>query len=174
MNLKIRAFTFALKAHEGQKRKYTGEPYIVHPIEVAYIVNNVPGATKDMVAAALLHDTVEDTDVTIKEISKEFGYLVASYVDWLTDVSKPEDGNRATRRKLDREHTAKAPPEAKTIKLADLTDNSKSILEHDRKFAKIYLKEKLLLLDVLKEGNMELWKIANDIAVKGLEELNND
>ena len=67
---------------------------------------------------------------------------MAELVDDLTDVSKPQDGNRATRKELDRQHTAKASPDAKTIKLADLISNSRSIMKDDPNFAKVYMKEK--------------------------------
>ena len=81
----------------------------------------------------------------------------------LTDVSRPEDGNRAARKTLDREHIAKASPQAKTIKIADLIDNSRSIMAHDPQFARVYLAEKRLLLDVLTEGDPTLYAMARRI-----------
>ncbi len=161
-DLEARALAFAKTAHVsiGQTRKYTGEPYIVHPIAVAEIVRSVPH-TPEMIAAAYLHDVVEDTPVTIEEIRAAFGDKVAELVDWLTDVSWPGDGNRRTRRELDLKHTAKAPPAAKTIKLADLIDNSLTIAKHDRRgFWPIYRAEKLALLEVLKDGDKTLWQRA--------------
>ena len=88
---------------------------------------------------------------------------VAALVSDLTDVSKPEDGNRAARKELDRQHSAQASPEAQTIKLADLISNSKSIMEHDPKFAKVYMREKTALLEVLVQGHPTLHKQASDI-----------
>lgn len=158
----IKAYKFAAEAHKGQVRKYTGEPYINHPYEVMDIVASIPH-TEDMLCAALLHDVLEDTDTTEQEITKEFGESVCEMVKWLTDVSKPEDGNRAIRKEIDRMHIAKAPPEVKTIKLADVLSNTSSILEHDEDFAKVYLKEKALLLDVLQEGDPTLYEAAKDI-----------
>jgi len=152
---KAKIFATAAHAAVGQRRKYTGEPYIVHPIEVSKMVENV-GGTPEMIAAALLHDVVEDTGVTIDLILEEFGPKVAELVEWLTDVSKPEDGNRAVRKAMDREHIAQAPAEAMTIKLADLISNTRSILEHDKNFARIYLEEKRLLLEVLGNGDSRL------------------
>ncbi|MBN8901419.1 MAG: hypothetical protein BGO51_10435 [Rhodospirillales bacterium 69-11] len=154
-----RALAFATRAHAGQIRRYTGEPYVAHCISVAEIVRSVPH-TPEMIAAALLHDTVEDTPVTLDEIAREFGPIVAALVYELTDVSKPEDGNRAARKAIDREHTAKASPDAKTIKLADLIDNTKSIVAHDPAFARVYLPEKRQLLKVLQEGDRTLWEQA--------------
>lgn len=158
-NTKERALLFATAAHAavGQVRKYTGEPYIVHPIEVAELVMTVPTHTPEMVAAAYLHDVIEDTQVTIDVIVNEFGPEVANLVLWLTKVGEAEHGNRAARKELDREYLAQAPPEAQTVKLADLIANTKSIVEHDPAFAEVYMREKLALLQVLRKGDHDLW-----------------
>jgi (p)ppGpp synthase/HD superfamily hydrolase len=109
-----------------------------------------------MVAAAWLHDVVEDTDCTFTDVHVAFGADIAALVGWLTDVSRPEDGNRAYRKAVDRAHTAEAPAEAQTIKLADLISNSRSIMEHDPAFARTYLEEKRLLLAVMTRGDAGL------------------
>lgn len=88
---------------------------------------------------------------------------MASLVGWLTDASTPEDGNREKRKAIDLEHTAAAPAAAKTVKLADLIDNSRSILRRDPAFAVVYLEEKRRLLKVLREGDPTLWEMARDI-----------
>jgi (p)ppGpp synthase/HD superfamily hydrolase len=157
MTIVERARVFATAAHAavGQVRKYTFEPYIVHPAEVAKIVRDA-GGSEAMVAAAWLHDTVEDTGVTIETIRAEFGVEVAELVGWLTDVSRPEHGNRAHRKALDRAHSAAAPAEAQTVKLADLIANTRSIMAHDAAFAKTYLEEKRLLLAVMTKGDATL------------------
>ena len=157
MTMAERARVFATAAHAavGQVRKYTFEPYIVHPAEVAMIVAEA-GGTEAMVAAAWLHDTVEDTDVTIDVVRAEFGDEVAELVEWLTDVSRPEHGNRAVRKAMDREHSAAAPAEAQTVKLADLIANTRSIMKHDVAFAKTYLEEKRLMLEVMTKGDAVL------------------
>ena len=157
MTLVEQARVFATAAHAavGQTRKYTFEPYIVHPAEVASIVTQA-GGTAEMIAAAWLHDTVEDTEVTIEVIRDEFGAEVAELVGWLTDVSRPEHGNRLHRKALDRAHSAMAPAEAQTIKLADLIANSRDIIQNDPDFAKIYLEEKRLLLEVMTKGDPTL------------------
>ena len=150
--LKARVFALAAHAAVGQVRKYTYEPYIVHPAEVFTIVSSVPHTT-EMLCAAWLHDVVEDTGVTIEVIQTEFGDKVAELVGWLTDVSKPEDGNRAVRKAIDRAHSAEAPADAQTVKLADLISNSSSIMQHDENFAKVYLGEKRMLLEVMTKGD---------------------
>jgi (p)ppGpp synthase/HD superfamily hydrolase len=154
---------FATAAHYGQKRKYTNEPYINHPAEVVKILKTLVDdrtVTSEMIQAAWLHDVVEDTSITIDIILKVFGTEVAILVEMLTDKSSKADGNRAARKQIDLEHTALASPDAQTIKLADLIDNSKSIIERDPEFAKVYLQEKKALLEVLKEGDQRLWRIA--------------
>ena len=158
MDIVHKAQVFAIAAHSAVKqvRKYTGEPYYVHPAEVARIVAGVPGSTPNMVAAAWLHDVVEDTGCTYTDIHMNFGIDIAVLVGWLTDVSKPEDGNRAHRKAIDRAHTAEAPAEAQTIKLADLISNSRSIVQHDPAFAKTYLEEKRLMLEVMTKGDSTL------------------
>lgn len=164
-----RALNFAVNAHEavGQRRKYTGEPYFTHPVAVSRLVAKVHH-TEAMLAAALLHDTVEDTNVTLSDIQNEFGNEIATLVGWLTDISRPEDGNRAARKAIDREHTAHAPVQAKTIKLADLIDNTASITRHDPVFSRVYLKEKAALLEVLKEGDSVLWEMAHKALQDGM------
>lgn len=164
----LRAKDFAAKAHAsiGHKRKYTGEDYFVHPMEVAAIVSTVPH-TKEMLMAAYLHDTVEDTPVTIEEIRAEFGEVVADHVADLTDVSVPTDGNRAERKAKDLAHTAQGSPGSKTVKLADLISNTKSIVAHDHKFATVYLEEKAKTLEVLTEGDPTLHAEAMKILFDG-------
>lgn len=159
------AKAFAAQAHGEihHLRKYTLEPYICHPAAVAKLVRSVPH-TPEMLAAAWLHDTVEDTPVTLEVIRVRFGESVAALVEMLTDISQPSDGNRKKRKAMDRAHTAQASPEAKTIKLADLIDNAHSIIMHDPKFAQVFIKEKAELLAVLQEGDPTLLARATTIA----------
>ena len=74
-----KAIVFATKAHEGQFRKATKIPYILHPMECAVIISGMT-TDEEMIAASLLHDTVEDCDVTIEDIRREFGSRVAQFV----------------------------------------------------------------------------------------------
>lgn len=147
------ALMLAIKAHGTQRRKYTGEPYIVHPIAVSEIVETVRH-TPEMVAAALLHDVVEDTHVTLRDIKLQFGSLVAEYVHYCTNVSEKSDGNRTFRKKMDADHFALGPAESQTIKVADLISNAESIIEHDKKFFHSAFKyEKAYMLNVLKKAD---------------------
>lgn len=156
-----RALAFAAEAHASidQRRKYTNEPYIAHPIAVAKIVRTVRH-TDAMIAAAYLHDVIEDTPVELLEIKSEFGLDVAELVYWLTDASKPEDGNRAARKAIDRERIARAPAAAQTIKLADLIDNTRTISAFDPDFWQVYREEKRQLLGVLRRSDRRLWQQA--------------
>jgi len=162
MTFTDQAYLFAKKAHGNQKRKYTFEPYITHPKNVFRMVRE---ATDDITvqAAALLHDVLEDTDISESQIQNLFGPVTLNFVLEVTDISKPEDGNRAIRKAIDREHLSKTTWGGATIKLADIIDNSISIIWHDPKFAKIYMKEKALLLKVLKHGDAVLFKKAQII-----------
>jgi len=150
------ALGFASCAHKDQKRKYSGEPYVTHCMAVMELVAQ---QTDDMavICAAVLHDTVEDTSVTHEDIVLVFGERVAELVMEVTDTSKQEDGNRAARKQIDKEHLAKSSPEGATIKLADLIDNTSSIVKYDKSFAQIYLSEKESLLPFLSHGNEYLY-----------------
>lgn len=163
MTLIKRALEFSTAAHAavGQKRKYTGEDYIAHPIAVSEIVAAF-GGSKEMVAAALLHDTLEDTNVTKEQIAEEFGWKIFKLVVELTDVTKPEDGNRATRKAIEAKRLGMASKEAQMIKLADLIDNTKTIFKYDPKFAKVYRQEKIDLLEAMdKVHGTDLYMKAN-------------
>lgn len=165
------ADSFAANWHDGQLRKYTNEPYIEHPRAVRRLVESVCSDT-GVLMAALFHDLIEDTECTALDIERNFGWEVAALTLQLTDFSQKKDGNRATRKSLDRRHIARGTYASKTIKIADLIDNSKTILVYDPDFARVYLREKRLLLDeCLKEGNFELWHQADEIVRKGLNEL---
>lgn len=158
----LHAMMFAKKAHSKQKRKYTNEPYIVHPFAVAGLVTSTTTDT-DIIIAAYLHDVVEDTGCDNGDIEAHFGVDVANLVYWVTKKSKRSDGNRKMRVAIDLDHLSKAPPEAKTIKLADIIDNLKNVAVLDPEFASIYMNEKAEALKVLGEGDKDLYYIAQTL-----------
>ncbi len=164
--LVLDACAFATRMHGKQQRKYTGEPYVLHCLEVARTVADV-GGTPTMIVAALLHDVVEDTEATIEDVRAAFGEDIAQGVAWLTDASRPEDGNRAIRKAIDRAHLARAPAEMKTVKLADVISNTRSIVEHGDGFARVYLREISSLLEVLTEGDPALLRLAQAEVERG-------
>lgn len=163
-DLVSRARSFAVRAHGriDHRRKYSLDPYEVHLQAVADLVASVSN-DPEMLAAAWLHDTVEDTATTLADLDHHFGTAVAGLVRDLTDVSQPADGNRATRKSIDQGHLAGASQRAKTIKLADLIHNCRDICSHDPEFAKIYLAEMASLLEVLQDGDTLLYNQAMNV-----------
>jgi len=149
------AYDYAAKAHEGQFRKYSGEPYITHPLAVMHIVQQIDH-DENMLQAALLHDVIEDTYVTEDEMRQSFNEDVCNLVIELTKVSKKSDGNRATRKRIDVAFLAGVSARAQTIKLADRIHNMSSMIVQDPEFAKLYVKESAELLKVLTKGDIHL------------------
>ena len=157
------AEAFAAWAHglNDQRRKFSGEPYIVHPIEVAKFVRQY-GGNDEMVAAALLHDTVEDCDVTHNDIFIRFGFAVGHIVYQLTDCPKDQIHDRNTRKRLDIERLRHASPEAQTVKLADILSNLSDIDECPTPFVERFVKEKRAMLDVLNHGDSGLYLLVEN------------
>jgi (p)ppGpp synthase/HD superfamily hydrolase len=124
MKLIDKALQIASKAHEGQYRKNTKIPYITHPVAVGMILMRA-GYGDEIVAAGILHDTVEDTPLTLKEINDSFGGKIASIVE---GCSEPDKSQSWEERK---EHTIvflkTAPEEIRAVSCADKLHNIKSI-----------------------------------------------
>ncbi|THB85072.1 HD domain-containing protein, partial [Pantoea allii] len=171
-SLEEQARRFATEAHAsaGQRRKYTDEPYIVHPAAVVELVRSV-SHDEALLAAAWLHDTVEDTATTRNDIEAHFGERVASLVEMLTNNTPTEAKNRAARKLAHFRHTASASPDAQTIKLADIIDNTRAIVRFDPDFARVYLVEKQIQIELLKQGDAQLWQQASTIIESGLAQL---
>ncbi len=121
-----RAYEFAAQRHVGQRRKgEAAEPYVNHLTEVADLVAQATdGADVEVVIAAVLHDTVEDTDTTFEDIALCFGDRVARIVAEVTDATSLP---KLERRRLQVEHAAHASREARIIKLADKTSNLRAM-----------------------------------------------
>jgi (p)ppGpp synthase/HD superfamily hydrolase len=141
-----RARAFALRAHGAQVRKYSEQPYIVHLDSVVRILQSFGIEAPPVLAAAYLHDTVEDTEASIADICMAFGEEIAEFVYWLTDA---EQGKRKIRKLVSAWRLGRAPFEAKLIKLADFIDNSEDICRRDRHFAPVYLREKAKILAMM-------------------------
>jgi (p)ppGpp synthase/HD superfamily hydrolase len=120
------AYNFAAAKHAGQTRKgEAGEPYVNHLTEVAQLVAQATGGDDvDLVIAAVLHDTVEDTEATFDELASAFGPRVASLVAEVTDDKSLE---KAERKRLQVEHAGQASAGAKIIKIADKTSNLRAL-----------------------------------------------
>ncbi|MEX9786037.1 MULTISPECIES: HD domain-containing protein [Providencia] len=173
------ALTLATEAHKGQKRKYTGEDYINHPIEVSKIIALLPNSTDEMVAAALLHDVVEDTEVTIETIVENFGFQVAYLVRGLTNI-KFECKTKFNRNSRYGMNAAKLfflnDYEIYTVKIADIINNISNVLECDRSFAIPYLAEKKYLFDSILSKNCDptIAKQFDDLFVSLYDELDSN
>lgn len=153
-----KALEYAREAHGSQQRKYSHEPYIEHPKRVAAMVRSVPH-TEAMICAAYLHDVVEDTPINILQIEEEFGDEVARLVHELTDEFMKENYpglNRKERKKREVARQAKMSTEAKTIKLADVIDNTRDIIKNDKDFSRRYIPEMEALVEALQGGNFRL------------------
>lgn len=161
---------FADQAHGDQMRKYSKDPYIVHPEKVMRICQNYSDELP-IAAAALLHDVLEDTEVSPTEIldflntlmSVEESRKTLHLVEELTDVYTKEaypSLNRDKRKQKELDRFQKTSAGAQTIKYADIIDNCKEIVHYDSSFAPKYLQECLSILKVAKRGNNELHQLA--------------
>jgi guanosine-3',5'-bis(diphosphate) 3'-pyrophosphohydrolase len=176
--------SFADRAHGDQLRKYTPDRYIVHPIRVMEICREY---TDDVtiLGAALLHDVLEDTDVSQAEMltflktlmpSADASRIVAMVVE-LTDIyikSGYPKWNRAKRKQMEAQRIAKASGHSQTVKYADILDNAMEILPYDREFGKKFLRECHAILAVAKNGNPALRERAMQVVNDGLATFHHD
>lgn len=122
-----RAIGFAVRAHAGTERRGKGYPYIVHPLEAMAIVATMT-SDQELLAAAVLHDTVEDTDVTMEQISAEFGERVAALV--MADTSPLKNEKECSwhvRKQAAIDRIANASHDAKIVALGDKLSNMRTI-----------------------------------------------
>lgn len=124
-----RAIVFAVKAHAGAERRGKGFPYIVHPLEAVAIVATMT-SDQELLAAAVLHDTVEDTNVTLEEIRAEFGDRVATLVAYESEERNDEENAKKSwhaRKQAAIARLAEAPHDAKVVALGDKLSNMRTI-----------------------------------------------
>ena len=131
-----RAIVFAVRAHAGTERRGKGFPYIVHPMEAVEIVATMT-RDQELLAAAALHDTVEDTDTTLEQIREEFGDRIASLVASESDtmpegVSEEDDGEYLSsswhaRKQAAIDRLVRASRDAKIVALGDKLSNMRAI-----------------------------------------------
>lgn len=128
MNILLKATNFAAIKHKDQRRKDSNKtPYINHPIEVAHILTQCGINDIDILAGALLHDTLEDTNTTSEELKKEFGEKILNIVLECSDDKKL---SKVERKKLQIEHALHISREAKLIKLADKISNVSGLINN--------------------------------------------
>jgi len=145
-----RARKFALTAHGEQQRQGNGVLCAGHLDAVALLLERSGISGPEIVAGAYLHDIIQDTSTTYQDIIKNFGTEICQLVYWLTD---DENEDRKTRSLLSAWRLARAPWNAKLIKLADIIDTSSSLRRHDdADFAKIFLDENRQILRLMVES----------------------
>lgn len=128
MSLIVRAADLAARAHAGQRRKGKGDvPYVNHCTAVAALVADVTGDEATL-AAALLHDVVEDSPATLSQIEEQFGSEVAEIVAFVTDDPAIENLPLAARKSRQAEKMKAAPRAARLVKIADQTSNLTDIV----------------------------------------------
>lgn len=141
--LLLQATAFATQKHRTQRRKDGKTPYINHPVHVALILAEIGGVEDaEVLAAALLHDTVEDTDTTFEEIEAHFGTRVRSLVEEVTDdprLSPPEQKQHQV------EHAPELSPGATLIRLGDKTSNITDLYEAPAKNWTLERRQKYLI-----------------------------
>lgn len=159
---------FADDAHGNQKRKYTPERYIVHPIRVMKICREYTHELP-LLAAALLHDVLEDTPTTQNQIKQYLVTLMnvnqANYtlklVVELTDVYVKDNypkWNRRKRKAEEADRIEKTSADSQTVKYADILDNCIEIINYDTDFAKVFLHECKNILKKIPKGNQQLYE----------------
>lgn len=156
--LEKEALEFAREAHDEQRRKYADELYIEHPKRVAEMVRTV-SHTPEMICAAYLHDVVEDTSVSLQDVKRKFGGKIGRLVEELTNeyVKLKYPGmNRRWRKEKEAARQQNISVEAKTIRLADIIDNTPSISQNDPTFARRYIPEMEELVEAVREGDFKL------------------
>lgn len=164
-------YEFAANAHKGQMRKYTPDPYIVHPVRVMETCR-LYDPKVSILSAALLHDVLEDTEVTKDEMSTFLQQVMPDdaektlqLVVELTDVyvkSAYPELNRRRRKDKEIERMSKISSDAQTIKYADISDNVKEIASDDPGFAPRYIAECMAILKKIDRGNPVLYAKALD------------
>lgn len=173
---------FADKAHGSQLRKYTKDRYIVHPVRVMQTCKKYDSSL-EILAAALLHDVLEDTPVSQSEMlsfledimEKDKASRTLRLVEELTDVYTTEsypEWNRKKRKQNELERIKATSADAQTIKYADIIDNTREITICDPGFAPRYLKECLDILKVADKGNKELHQVSFDLVQSELHSVN--
>jgi (p)ppGpp synthase/HD superfamily hydrolase len=152
---------FMTLKHGTRLRKWGNLPYWTHPLAVSELVEDV-GGDEDQIIAALLHDLVEDEDVTHEDIKRLFGDKVRKMVQGLTEIewSSPRP-NRALRKKMDFYWYTSQESRVQTIKCADCVHNSSSILIADEKFSVQYAPEIAVLIIGLKLAHPKLRALAS-------------
>ena len=167
MSLVEKAHAFAAKAHEGVFRMFSGEPYVEHCERVAGALAEL-GFDPDVVAAAYLHDVIEDCPISAAELAAEFSPRIAALVVEVTNPKKIPGMSKAERLAAVVKHLAASSYAGASIKLADMADNSSNVSAVSPAFAKGYLPKMAAKLAVLGHGHPELLaKVKKNLGILG-------
>ena len=162
----LQAASFADYAHgiEDQKRKFTGENYIVHPISVGKTLQEL-GYDVEVISAGLLHDVLEDTGFTKDIIKRRFGERVLSLVEMVTNVA-PSNLTRKERFKINLDRLKKSDIFGKNIRLADIKDNLSGFEYYSDSYKKLYSSEKNTInTEALYDGDIRLLNDVRNIFI---------
>jgi len=154
-----KAKEFDTTKHEGQKRKFGGQPYIVHPEAVADIITKFQGNTKLQIVA-WLHDTLEDTNTSIEELTNEFG---AEIINLIIELTTPKSVIKSEKGKYLLDKMNHMSEDALTVKLADRLNNVSDFNIAPDSFVNKYKPETEFILNGLKNLNPIQQKIADEI-----------
>ncbi len=172
-NLFIKAIAFAAEKHKNQRRKdANASPYINHPIALANVLANEGGiANQDVLIAAILHDTIEDTETTVAEIRSEFGDVIAEIV---LEVTDDKSSPKAERKLKQIEHAPHISMDAKLVKLADKISNLRDILNSPPSDWSVerrqeYFKWSEAVVQGLRGSNVKLERIFDDLMARSYE-----
>ena len=169
----LKALDFAAHKHKNQRRKgHDALPYINHPIELVTLLWQKGGVRDEMViAAALLHDTVEDTDTTFDELEREFGRDIR---DLVAEVTDDKALPKAQRKQLQIDHAPTLSPRARLVKLADKIANLRDMLvappanwSNERKLE--YVKWGKQVIDPIRGTHPELEALFDEVYRQGVE-----
>ncbi len=173
---------FAQEAHGDQQRKFSGDPYVNHLVRVMSMCREYTGDIT-MLSAALLHDVLEDTEVSADEMKefllsvmeKESAERTVALVKEMTDVYVKENypkWNRRKRKQKEAERISHTSADSQTIKYADLIDNCTGMSKNDPEFAALFLRECRDLLKRIDKGDPRLYKRAIEVVKSEIAALN--
>lgn len=167
-----RAYEYAAEKHKNQKPRKTGEPYILHPLRVAYHLASW-GFDADVICSALLHDTLEDTDATYDDLVTHFGKNIADMVDAVTAIDKEiKDKTGLTKEEIDELSDTRLKERmserALFIKAADRIDNLKTIapFSEEKKIAKAKHTREIIIPMLMKEEAFQLIDTLEDLCLQ--------
>lgn len=162
-----KAIIFAAEAHTGQFRKYSGEPYILHPLDVAETLRRYDRPIEEIVGG-VLHDVIEDTNRTRNQVSFHFGIPITTLVNGVTNVATDKNVDRTLRFWQNVFHLEDAEEGSQNIKCADIYSNTKNFGRANPEFVPTYMAEKYTVLEHLHVADSCLVTLAKESIMQQL------